>query len=140
VRLAAKMLKNVANVNNWQYANQAYVQAGQPNTVYFQIVDLDKLPGVELSSVLPDFPLRYMSTATALAVEATFPSLDDDTVLIKAASQPFPQDLSIWQVSLASTETPSSGTFTIKLTEDGVDRYLKSIAGVSVTSLNDGAC
>ena len=140
MRLNAKILKNVANVNQWYYANEAAVQEGQANEIYIQLVDLDKTPGIEKSSVLPDFPLRYISQGTVVALEATFPSIDDAEEIVIAGSQPFSDDKSIWQFSLSNSQLPKSGNFKLKLTEDGVDRYILVRNAVSVELLSPGSC
>lgn len=133
MRLNAKILKNVASVNQWEYADQAYVQEGQINEVYLQLVDLDKALGT-------DCPLRYLSQAASIALEVTFPSIDDSTVIAASATQPFSDDKSIWRVTLAANQVPNSGAIRIKLTEDGVDKYFLVSAAISVQLLNDGGC
>lgn len=140
MRLNVKTLKNVANINNWQYANQATVQEGQINEIYIQLVDLDKIPGSDRSSVLPDNPLRYIPQGTVIAVEATFPSIDDADELVIAGAQPFVDDKSIWKFTLSATQLPKSGNFTIKLTEDGVNKFVLVKSGVSADFLNVGGC
>lgn len=140
MRLSSKILKNVANINTWQYGNQATVQEGQANDIYIQLVDLDKTPGIDKSSVLPECPLRYIPQGSVIAVEATFPSIDDAAEIIVVGSQPFADDKSIWKISLSSTQLPKSGNFKLKLTEDGVDKYILVKNGVSVDLLNIGGC
>ena len=63
MRLNAKILKNVVNVNQWEYTNQAHVQEGQINEIYLQLVDLDKSMGTDKSLIYPEFrnrPFRVM--------------------------------------------------------------------------------
>jgi hypothetical protein len=133
MRINAKMLKNVANVNQWEWANNTNIQEGQVNEIYFQIVDLDK----PLSA---NCHMRYLSVASSVAVEATFPALDDSEVLVKIATQPFSQDNSIWKITFAASELPKSGSFQVKLTEDGVDKYFIVQAAIQVNLLNSGGC
>lgn len=140
MRLNAKILKNVANVNQWQYTNQASVQEGQANEIYLQLVDLDKTPGLEKSVALPDFPLRYISQAAVTALEATFPSIDDTQQIVVSATQPFADDKSIWKISLANDQLPKSGNFKLKLTEDGLDKFILVKSAISVDLLDVGSC
>ena len=140
MRLNAKILKNVVNVNNWQYANQASVQEGQANEIYIQLVDLDKIPGNDKSSAFPDNPMRYISQGTVISVEATFPSIDDADELVIAGTQPFSDDKSIWKFTLSAAQLPKSGNFKLKLTEDGVDKFILVKNGVSVDLLSVGGC
>lgn len=140
MRLSAKILKNVANVNNWQYSSQASVQEGQANDIYVQLVDLDKAHGTEKSAAFPENPLRYIPQGAVIALTATFPSIDDAAELVIVASQPFADDKSIWKITLSSTQLPKSGNFKLKLTEDGVDKFILVKNGVSVDLLNIGGC
>ncbi len=140
MRLNAKILKNVASVNSWAYANQASVQEGQANDIYFQIVDYDQIPGSDKSVALPDSPLRYMPTGTVVTLSASFPSIDSAQEFSVIGTQPFPQDKSIWKVTLLATQVPKSGNFKIKLTEDGVDKNILAKNALSVDLLNVGSC
>ena len=140
MRLSAKILKNVASVNQWYYGNQASVQEGQANEIYLQIVNLDITPGAEKSAALPEYPIRYISQATVSALVATFPSIDDASEFSITATQPFASDKSIWKLSLSNTQLPKSGNFKLKLTEDGADKNILVKNGVSVDLLNEGSC
>ena len=140
MRLNAKIIKNVANVNNWKYANQASVQEGQVNEIYVQLVDLDMVPGADKSVALPENPMRYLPQGTVIALEATFPSIDDAAELIVAATQPFSDDKSIWKITLSSAQLPKSGNFKLKLTIDGADKFILVKNGVSVDLLEVGGC
>ena len=133
MRLNARILKNVANINQWEYSSDAYVQEGQVNEIYFQIIDLDK-------KIDSNCYMRYLSTAASIGVEVTFPSLDDAQVITATATQPFADDKSIWKVSLSSTQLPNSGSIKIKLTEDGSDKYFTVKAAIQVQLLNSGGC
>jgi hypothetical protein len=142
MRLSAKILKNVNNVNSWVYTNQAFFSEGQSNDLFIQLVDLDQSVDVynEKSQAFPQTPIRYMSLAVVSGLEATFPSLEDESVIVVAGTQPFPQDKSIWKISLSDSQTPSSGTVEFKLTEDGVSRSFKVKAAVSVDGSDIGGC
>lgn len=146
MRLSARILKNVANVNQWEYANQAHIQEGQINVFYFQLVDLDKIPEIDQSLALPNFPLRLMPQGTTIGVKVTFPVLDleesstDDDEFTKTAVQAFTDDKSIWKVTLASNELPGTGSFKVKLTIDGVDQFFLVNNSITVNLLEAGDC
>lgn len=146
MRLTAKILKNVSSVNHWDYANQAYIFEGQINEMYFQIVDLDKTPLIDKSVAFPEFPLRYMPTGAAVSLSVTFPALRNDPTdagaeeIVVAASQPFPQDPSIWKLTLSSSQTPKTGNIQITLTEDGAEKTFLSISAIAVEPLKHGGC
>jgi len=140
MRLYAKMLKNVSNVNHFEYTATTYVAEGGVNDIYFQLVDLDKVyyPGID-TSTLPNNPLRYMP-ATGSTIDVIFDSLFDDAQFVKTATQPFAQDASIWKVSLAADEIPSSGNFIFELTESGSVKRV-TVKNVMNVSLNEvGSC
>lgn len=140
MRLNAKILKNVAGVNHWQYASQASVQEGQANEVYIQLVDFDKVPGSDKSVALPENPMRYIPQGTVIGVEATFPSIDSAAEFTVIGTQPFVDDKSIWKFSLNSTQLPKSGNFKIKITEDANSKFLVVKNGIAVDLLSVGSC
>lgn len=129
MKLSAKFLKNVANVNNFQYADQWEIAEGSAQTLYFQIIDQLKED------------LRYMSQATVIdSVTVTFLDIDTEEEITKTASQPFADDKSIWMVSLSATEVPNSGAVSFSITEDGVEKKFKVNQAISVDLLEDGSC
>ena len=140
MRLNVKILKNVADVNNWQHTGQASVQEGQANEIYIQLVDFDKIPGSDKSVALPENPLRYMPQGAVIAVSATFPSIDTAQEFTVAGTRPFADDKSVWKFSLSSSQLPKSGNFKIKITEDGSDKNILVKNGISVELLNVGSC
>jgi len=140
MRLNAKILKNVASVNQWQYGSQAYVQEGQSNEIYLQLVDLDKVPGTDKSVALPENPMRYIPQGSVVTLVATFPSIDSAQELVIEAIQPFADDKSIWKISLSSSQLPKTGNFKLKLTEDSEEKSMLVKNGVSVNLLEVGGC
>ena len=129
MKLSAKFLKNVANVNNFQYADQWEIAEGSAQTLHFQIVDKLKED------------LRYMSQATVIdSVTVTFLDLDTDEEITKTAAQPFADDKSIWLITLAADEVPNSGAVSFAITEDGVEKKFKVNQAIVVDLLEDGSC
>lgn len=146
MRLSAKALKNVANVNHWEYASNIFVQEGQSNTFYIQLVDLDQTPVEGDSEFLPQHPMRHIPQGTVVELDVTFPALrselDDDGAeqFTVAASQPFPSDGSIWRVDLSNTQTPKSGNITLALTVDGNVFNFKMLQAIQTSLLEIGSC
>lgn len=141
MRLNIKMIKNVANVNQWEYANEAYIQEGQANEFYFQIVDLDKTPeNKSRVGIFPEYPMRYISQATSFSVSVTFESIDDAQEFSVNATQPFVDDRSICKVSLSASQSPKAGSIKVSITEDGVVKTFIAKATISVDYLNIGSC
>lgn len=142
MRLSAKMLKNVVGVNNWSHSNQAYLSEGQANDVYIQLVDLDwtTKASPEQSSAFPQYPIRYISQASAVEVKATFLDIDDDQEFEIIATQPFADDKSIFKFSLSNSQIPNSGNLLITITEDNVSKSFIIQNAITVSLLNVGGC
>lgn len=140
MRLNVKILKNVANVNNWQYANQAAVQQGQANEIYVQLVDNDMIPSAEKSIVLPDYPNRYVPQGTVVTLQATFPSINDADQFSVYGTQPFSDDKSIWKFTLTANQLPRSGNMKLVLTEDGNPKNIVASNAISTSLNNVGSC
>lgn len=128
MRLSAKALINYGSVNQFDYANQWIIRANEPNTLYFQLVDLDQ------------DELRYMAgISLAAGVVVTFPSVDDAQVIVANAVQET-NDKSIWKVVLSSIQKPNSGSVVFALTEGTVTRKFSVLNLISVEYLNEGSC
>jgi hypothetical protein len=140
VILSARLLKNVANVNQWQYTAQWNLAEGQPSEVYFQLVDLEKDPTTQVSKAFPDNPLRYISSATSLSAQVSFDSLDNSEIIIVSAIQPFANDRSIFKLNLTAAQIPSSGNVKFTIIEDSVSRSFIVKNAVIVQMLNVGGC
>jgi hypothetical protein len=129
MKLSAKLLKNVANVNCFQYTPQWDISEGAAQRLYFQIVDK-----------LKD-DLRYLSQATVInEVTVTFLSIDDDSEIVKTATQAWADDKSIWYIDLAANEVPNSGAVKFSITEDGVQSQFKVDQAIVVDLLESGGC
>lgn len=142
MRLGAKILKNVVDVNHWQQANQAQLSEGQANEVYIQLVDNDwsTKSSPEQSAAFPQFPIRYISQADAIAVKAVFLDIDDDQEFEIVATQPFADDKSIYKFDLTNAQIPNSGNLLIVVTEDGADKSIVIQNGIAIDLLNRGGC
>lgn len=142
MRLSGKILKNVYNVNAWQYVSQTFMTEGNPNTLYVQLVDLDQTTAIatERSPSNPEYPIRYISPATSLTSTALFDALDADEKITVNGSQPFPGDRSIIKFDLAADQVPNSGNLQITINEDGVTRTFVIRNAINVSTLNIGSC
>lgn len=140
MRLSAKILKNVNSVNSWQYVSQAFMQEGQANEMYIQLVDLDQSTSIvcEKSTANPEHPIRYISPATTVVVSALFDSLETIGQFNITATQPFATDKSIFKLSLTLAQVPNSGNLTITVVEDSVSRSFVVRSAVSVSTLSVG--
>ena len=129
MKLSAKFLKNVENVNSFQYVSQWDIAEGSAQRLYFQIVDKLKED------------LRYISQATVVdSVTVTFLSIDDNSEITKTATQPFADDKSIWYIDLTVSQVPNSGAAKFSITEDGVTKTFRVSQAIVVDLLNSGSC
>lgn len=142
MRLSAKILKNVIDINHFQQANQAMLVEGQINEIYVQLVDMDwsTKASPEQSSAFIQYPIRYISQATVFEATANFLSIDDDEAFSVIGTQPFADDKSIVKFSLSDTQLPNAGNMTITISEDGVERTIFVQNALNVELLNKGGC
>lgn len=130
MRLSAKVIKNYANINNFDYGSEWNHRAGDPNTLYFQVVDLDK-----------DGQRFMLGLAGPASINVTFPSIDDDAELTIAATQVDAADSSIWKIDLTDTQIPASGNVRFAVTDNAVIRKFGVLGLISVEHPdNDGSC
>ena len=156
MRLSARPLLNYVNVNNFSYGNQWQIRSGDPNTLYFQIVDLDQGPSNVIGRVDPIFGnglgslsgnvgLRYMvgtglTFPTTAGIVVTFSSIDDTQIINTPAIQD-PSDKSIWSVIIGPNQRPSSGNVQIAVTEGNSIRRFSVLNLISVEQpTSDGSC
>lgn len=141
MRLSAKILENVSNVNHWNYANEAYVYEGQVNEMYIQLVDLSKAIYVDsIIGEVSDYPMRYISQGNTVSLTGIFPSIDDAQEFEITASQPYADDKSIWKLTFPSSNLPKSGNFQLRITEDGVSKIFMVKASIVANMMNVGGC
>lgn len=99
--LSCRLLKNVDGVNSFDAATEVTFTEGDAASVYLQLVDEDTKLG------------RYMP-AVGATLEVTLDNLDSAKRVVRAATQPFAQDPSIWKVDVLPTDKVA-GTVTLRL-------------------------
>src|SRR5665213_443132 len=127
MRLSANLIVNYANINQFSYTNQWQIRLGDPNTLYFQLVDLDQninntngSNGQNLNG--PTSSLRYiagcMEVNQPASVQVTFCSIDDTkTLTVQAVPADSDCDGSVWSVSLSGTQAVNSGNILFSVKE-----------------------
>lgn len=99
MQLSVRLLSDVQSVNAMELASDLVLTSGDPQSVFVQIVD------VRRQRQYPDCPaVRYMPAAGA-TMSLVFDSIDDAKKVTKVATQPFPEDGSIWSVDLTVQDT-----------------------------------
>lgn len=130
--LSARFLNDVANVNSFEHADVAEFTEGDPASVYFVLIDasLDKA----IDGFMPS-GRRYVPIAGA-TLQCTVESIDDDKQIVRFATQPFPQDGSIWRLDfLATDKIRGTANLRFKLTEGSIVRSGIVINGLRIHSL-----
>ena len=142
MRLGAKILRNVIDVNHWQHADQAHVAEGESNHIFIQLIDKDwsTKSSPEKSGAFAEYPIRYISQATTIVVKAKFLSIDDSQEFEVTATQPYADDKSIFEFSLASDQIPNAGNLVISVDEDGSERTFVIKQAIEVDLINAGSC
>ena len=128
MKLSAKFLKNVENVNSFQYVPQWDISEGSAQSLYFQIIDKQKED------------IRYMPQDAPITVKVFFLSIDDDQIIEKTATQPFTDDKSIWKIDLLVTDVPNSGAVKFSVDENGTTVTFKVSQAIVVDLLDNGGC
>lgn len=135
-RLALRPLEDVQSVNDFEYATEVHAGRGDQFDFYFQLVDLEKMRAREGTRPAG---LRYVPAAGATLM-ATFLNVRDANQFTRPASQPFPQDPSIWRLSILSTD-PLLATvqLRLRLTEGSAVRTVVADAVILIDG-DEGTC
>lgn len=153
MRLSVKSIITFGNINNYSFGNQWVIRAGDPNTLYFQVLDIDQATsgngqGIGIfSGITPvgtTAGLRYLLgigvANQPYGVTVTFPSIDGTGTISVQASQVDLNDSSIWKVSLASTQIPGGGNVQFAVQEGSTIRRFSALNILSVEFPNNGSC
>lgn len=118
--LGARILNDVAGVNSYGYTDSARSTEGNAYDLYIQLVDESVDPA---SDGFWPSGRRYMPVSGA-SLQVTVGFIDDAKKIIRACTQPFAQDPSIWKLSVLSTDHwRGSADLKLKLTEGSVVTY-----------------
>ena len=157
MRLTSIPIINFSTINDFQESSQWTIRASDPNTLYFQLFDLDNvtttsspylpLNGGFFNAAIPSQPQRYIAgvgtSNQPASMTVTFPSLDPSNILTFTAT-PNANDASVWSISLPgytnSAQAPSSGNVIFRLTQ-GLNTVTWVVQNmVSVEMTNQGCC
>lgn len=158
MRLTSVPIINFCSINDFQTASQWTIRATDPQTLYFQLFDLDNqntaspasffpLNGGFFNAAIQTAPQRYIAGVGAsnqpFSMTVTFPSLDPSRSLTFTAT-PDPNDASVWSITLPGYTNiglaPASGNVFFSLTQ-GINTVTWVVVNmVSVEVSNQGCC
>ena len=132
MRISAKAISTFNHVNSFVLDSQWQIRAGEANTLYFQLVDLDQSHKC---------PFRYIAALRGTTLTVTFPSIDNSAIITVNATMADPADTSLWYIELTDAQVPSSGNVNFALTEGSVTRRFSVLNFMSVEFPgNNGSC
>lgn len=109
--LSGRPLTDVQSVNSFRDATEISINKGDAVSLYIQLVDLEQ--NLAKHAFSPP-GLRYIPVAGA-TLQVQFQNIDDAKVFTRMASNPFPDDRSIWRFSILATD-PIDSTQNVKCT------------------------
>jgi len=155
-RLTSTPIINFSNINDFQESSQWTIRATDPNTLYFQLFDLDNVVGLSpyaplnsgfFNAAVQSSPQRYMAgvggSNQPFSMTVTFPSLDPRRTFTYTAT-PDPNDSSVWSFNLpgyaSAAVAPASGNVLFSLTQGTKIWTWTVINMIAVEMTNQGCC
>ncbi len=109
--LSARPLRDLASVNSYEHATVFQFTQGDVVTIGFMLIDASLDTSSE--NFLP--PGRRYMPATGATLQCVIESLDSGKKITRFATQPYPQDASIWTIQMLASDL-ISGTANLRLT------------------------
>jgi hypothetical protein len=153
MRLSSRAVTTYSTPNAFGFGNQWIIRAGDSNTLYFQIIDLDQGPSNSIGGIpysnqplASSSGLRYLvglslQTQDPRGVTVTFPSINSANTLALQATQVSPADASLWSVQIPSSAQPAGGNVIFQVNENGNIRTfaVQNLLAVEFPN-NNGSC
>jgi len=138
----------------YTFGNQWTVNQGDPNTLYFQVLDSNQaIQGNNqgygiFSGITPlgtTAGLRYLlgigTQNQPYGITVTFPSLDNDQVITATAVQADANDSSIWKVTTSANQILAGGAVQFAVQEGNTIRRFSVLNMLAVLDpTDDGSC
>jgi hypothetical protein len=157
-RLTSVPIINFSNINDFQTSSQWTIRATDPQTLYFQLFDLNNqntaspasyfpLNGGFFNAAIQTAPQRYIAGVgmvnQPVVMFVTFPSLNMGATLTFTATQD-PNDGSVFSINLPGYTNvgvaPSSGNVIFSLTQ-GISTWTWVVPNmIAVEMTNQGSC
>lgn len=120
--MSSRFLLDVNGVNSFEYSAQVEIASGDTQNVYFQLIDAS----LDRSEQGFNPPGRRYCPAATSTLAVTFVNTDSAKQFVRAATQPFAQDPSIWTVPILGTD-PLLGTVNLKIILTEPSRQLSAV-------------
>lgn len=133
--LSARMLNDVNSVNSWENADSIQFTKGDVVDIYFVTIDASLDTASE--NFLP--PGRRYVPAAGATLQVVIESIDDAKKITRYASQPFANDLSIWKVSILSSDI-IEGTANLRLTLTETSKVTRGLLRNALRIQSDRNC
>ena len=155
MRLISTPIINFSTINDFQTGSQWTIRASDPNTLYYQLFNLDNMsqpPYVPMNSgffnaAIQTSPQRFIAgvggSNQPFSMTVTFPSLDPTQTLTFNAT-PDPNDGSVWSFDLPGYTnagvSPASGNVVFSLTQGAKTWTWTVVNMLAVEMTNQGSC
>lgn len=160
MRLTSQPIINFSSINDFQETSQWTIRATDPQTLYFQLFDLDNVntsPFAALNSgffnaAIQSSPQRYIAGVSPVCqpginqpvvMKVTFPSLNGGNTITFVATQD-PNDGSVFSIALPGYSNinyaPSSGNVQFSLTQGTTTVTWVVTNMIAVEMNNQGSC
>lgn len=125
-------LENVKDVNSYDNVSELELIRGNAGKIYFQLVDANSpTPDCE------DLYRRYIP-ASGVTVVAFFDHIADSKQITRVASQPFPEDSSIWSVDILTTDKLALNSLEVTVTEGATVTKAVRLCELRIRSTDEG--
>jgi hypothetical protein len=129
--LSARFLNDVNNINSFQTVEVGQFTEGDSASVFFQLIDST----LDLANKGFNPPGRRFIPATGATLQVIVDSIDDSKKITRSATNPFPDDRSIWKLDfLASDKISGTANFQLVLTEGSAVRRGVVKSGMRIAS------
>ena len=100
MRLSARILDNVSDVNTFTYTPSLQVTNGNGYRVYIQLIDLNQ---DKTEAGFQPYGKRYCADSSS-TLQVTLDNLDTNKKIVRACTQPFVGDWSIWYFDILESD------------------------------------
>lgn len=137
MKLSARVLNDVANVNSFEITEYVSWTEGDTLTVYLQLIDASL--DLDIKGFYPSGRRFMPAVGSTLSVQIQ--NIDSAKVITRTATQPFAEDASIWSFNILATDAiHGSPQMVLTLSQGGVVTKGLIKNAIKIQSLNNAEC